>query len=63
MPRAAYRASRRARGLCVECPAMSSSARCPDCKARERAREARGRGVRTFSVRGAPSRVPLRRDR
>lgn len=64
MPTAAVRAERRARGLCVECPTPSKTARCPVCKDREnRRRSARrhGSGVQIFSVRGAPSRTPLRR--
>ena len=39
MPRAAERRSRRARGLCVECPVRARTARCRACRRRERERE------------------------
>lgn len=44
MPRAAEYQQRRARHLCVECPTPTHAARCPICKARERAR-AKGRSL------------------
>ena len=39
MPREKVYHSRRQRGLCVCCPERVKTARCPKCKAKERARE------------------------